>query len=519
MNDIEVFSINRESLIFDQNCYDNESSSRYSILRMSKILLVAINSSYQHPSFGLRYLYAQLGKLQEKAEIIEFTIKKPVEVIAEDILQLNPEIVGLGVYIWNANESLELCRSLKSKAPQIKIILGGPEVSFELESQDIFSFCDLVIQGEADLQFKKVLEDYFDKSQWPHTKVLKSQPPDVKTLNLPYQFYTDEDLTHRFVYIEASRGCPYLCEYCLSSLDKGVRSFDIDLILTEMDALISRGAKNFKFVDRTFNLNPTTCLKILNFFLSKNDPLLNVHFEMVPDRLPHEIRALLPLFKPGQIQFEIGIQTFNPEVAKNVSRKNDLMKVKENFEYLKNNTGIHTHADLIAGLPGETLASFSQGFDQLWSLKPNEIQLGILKRLKGAPIRRHEKSFELMFNSQPPYQILSTKHMTSEELVWLGRMARYWDLINNQGRFKSWISELDSELINKSQSPFWFFWRLTHFLWQEFKTDFGLNPWDLKEKLIEFCKIEDLGIESCLKKIDFQKPSKSRQDRHWNLHD
>ncbi len=486
---------------------------------MPKILLVAINSSYQHPSFGLRYLYAQLGDLKSETKIIEFTIKKPVELIAEEVLKFSPSVVAIGVYIWNAVESLELCKILKRQNPNIKIVLGGPEVSHEIESQEILLFSDLVIQGEGDLEFKKIMEDYFKEIPWPEKKIIKSNPPDVKLLKLPYSFYNSEDIENRFIYVEASRGCPYLCEYCLSSLDKGVRSFEIDCLLEEIRLLIERGAKNFKFVDRTFNLNPTTCLKILNFFLDYNNPNINVHFEMVPDRLPEEIKRLLPKFAPGQVQFEIGIQTFNPQVAKNVSRRNDLNKVKENFLYLKTHTGIHTHADLIAGLPGETLTSFADGFDQLWAMQPNEIQLGILKRLKGAPIRRHEKAFELDFSLIPPYQIISTKDMTADELIWLNRMAKYWDLINNQGRFKPWMLELEIELQSEKKSPFWFFWELTHFLWSEFQTDFGLNPWDVKTKIYKFCEDKGLQSRNCLDALDFQKPSKSRQERHWQPHE
>lgn len=483
---------------------------------MAKIALVAINSSYQHPSFGLRYLYAQLGSWQSEAEIIEYTIKKPVEEIVSGILNLNPEIVGLGVYIWNINEAIEVCRLLKSKMPGIRIVVGGPEVSHEIENQKILEFVDLVIQGEADLEFKNFVENYFTSGFWPTQKVLKSLPPDVKSLALPYSFYGSEDLKNKFIYVEASRGCPYLCEYCLSSLDKGVRSFEIEKILREISVLISRGAKNFKFVDRTFNLNPTTCLTILNFFLNQNDPEIVVHFEMVPDRLPNEVKQLLPRFRPGQVQFEIGIQTFNPEVAKNVSRKNDLVKVKANFEYLKSSTGIHTHADLIAGLPGETLESFGNGFDQLWEMHPNEIQVGILKRLKGAPIRRHEKTFELIFDNSAPYQIQSTKDLSHEDLIKLGRFAKYWDLINNQGRFVSWINLLRIELKAQQKSPFWFFWQLSDYLWNQLERDFSVTPWELQKSISDFCDLKGMKSQQLLSTIDLQKSFKSRQERHWD---
>ena len=206
-----------------------------------------------------------------------------------------------------------------------------------------------------------------------------------------------------------------------------------------MKSLLDRGARTFKFVDRTFNLSPTTSTKILQFFLNYIELGLFLHFEMVPDRLPNEIRELIVQFPAGSLQFEVGIQSLNPEVAKNISRKNDLAKVAENFTFLKEHTKVHTHADLIVGLPGEKLESFGQGFDQLFSLGPDEIQVGILKRLKGTPIARHEKTFSLVYSDFQPYQILSNSTLTYSELQKMNRFAKFWDLYANSGQFNQFV--------------------------------------------------------------------------------
>ena len=373
------------------------------------ILLTTLNSTYQHCAFGLRYLFANLGVLQERAQIVEFTIAKDPKEIAEALLAYNPKVIGIGVYIWNARQTLDLVKILKKVAPEVHLVLGGPEISYETQSQELTTYADFVIQGEGDFQFAELCRNLMSDAGSVDKKILPPILPDIKQIQLPYDLYSDDDIKNRIIYVEASRGCPYKCEYCLSSLDKSVRSFDLDLFLGEIDKLILRGARQFKFIDRTFNLSVTTCQAILNFFLKRIDLGLFLHFEMVPDRLPVEIRDLIKQFPAGSLQFEIGLQTFNPMVAGLVSRRNDLVKVAENFKYLREQTQVHSHADLIVGLPGEDLQSFANGFNRLVELDPDEIQVGLLKRLKGTPIIRHDSTWQMLYQEHPPYQILSTK--------------------------------------------------------------------------------------------------------------
>lgn len=437
------------------------------------ILLVTLNSSYAHTAFGLRYLYANLQEFQSRTRILEYTIAKEPRDIAEQLLMHKPRIIGLGVYIWNAQESLELVTIIKKVSPETLIILGGPEVSHESEGQKICQIADYTIKGEADFLFYEFCKQVLQEEIFPPQKFIAGSLPDVKKIVSPYPHYSDEDIQNRVIYVEVSRGCPYRCEYCLSSLDKAVRSFEMSAFLKDIEELISRGARQFKFIDRTFNLSPTVCTTILQFFLDRIDLGLFLHFEMVPDRLPTEIRELIKKFPAGALQFEIGIQTWNTEVAKLVSRRNDLEKVKENFRFLAEETGVHTHADLIVGLPGEDLESFARGFDILFELRPDEIQVGILKKLKGAPIARHDREWEMSYHDHPPFQILRTKTMDYATLQMMNRFAKYWDLYANSGNFKNFIACMKEK--KSGNSFFWEFYKFNEFLSQRFERSFGIS--------------------------------------------
>lgn len=436
---------------------------------MPKIVLSTLNAKYIHASMGLRYLFANMQELQQHTKIHEFTIHSKTLDICETILNESPKIVGFGVYIWNVNETLAVIRMIKQISPELTIVVGGPEVSYETESQPIYNEADYVITGPADFSFYEFCTSYLTNKEVCH-KIIKSAPVDQKKLQLPYEHYTNTDLSQRVIYVEASRGCPFKCEFCLSSLDKGSTPFDLDRFLNEMDKLFDRGCRNFKFVDRTFNLKIKTTLRILDYFLDKikTTPVF-LHFEMIPDHLTEELKEKLILFPPGLVQLEIGIQTFNPEVQNNISRrqKNDLSKA--NLIWLKENTNIHMHVDLIFGLPGETLESFSDSFDQLFECKPHEIQMGILKRLKGSPIIRHTEEYQLRFNPDPPYNILSNRDVDFKTMQRINRFARYWDIIGNSGRFTHFIENyLDT-------NPFYQFLELSDWLYEKTKQTHKFN--------------------------------------------
>jgi radical SAM superfamily enzyme YgiQ (UPF0313 family) len=417
-----------------------------------EIVLTTLNARYAHASFGLRYLMANLGDLAPRATLIEFDIKTPLDRVADSLLALNPTIVGLGVYIWNIAPATDLVRELKRRKPDLIIVLGGPEVSHETDVQDIVRLADHVITGEADLAFAALCQRLLD-GRPVLTKVIPADLPEFAlkptgqsirlptlapaagVIALPYDLYTDVDIAQRVIYVEASRGCPFKCEFCLSSLDVPVRNVPLDEFLSAMQRLLDRGLRRFKFVDRTFNLNLNISKSILRFFLDRMTDDLFLHFEMIPDRLPEPLRELIAQFPAGRLQFEVGIQTFNEEVAGLISRRQDNAKLDDNLCWLRENTGVHVHADLIVGLPGEDLASFARGFDRLVALHPQEIQVGMLKRLRGTPIVRHDKTWEMVYDSVAPYEVRQTRLIDAATMGRLKRFSRYWDLVANSGNF------------------------------------------------------------------------------------
>jgi len=402
------------------------------------ILLSTLNARYAHASLGLRYLLANMGDLQGDTQLHEFVIGARTTDIVEKLLAHQPRIIGFGVYIWNVEETTKLVAMLKRVAPQIVIVLGGPEVSYEPAEQAIVQLADYLVTGWGDVSFPQLCRQILNGPK-PLMKIHAGVQPPLADIALPYALYTDEDIAHRTLYVEASRGCPFKCEFCLSALDKTAWPFELDGFLAQLEILHARGARLFKFVDRTFNLNIKSSLKIMQFFLDKlaadpDDPVY-AHFEVVPDHLPDALKEGIMKFPAGTLQFEIGIQSFNPEVQALVSRKQDNEKAAENIRWLCAHSHAHLHVDLIAGLPGEDVESFARGFDRLVELKPHEIQFGILKRLRGTPIIRHTETFGLVFDPHPPYTILATDRIDFATMQRLVRFARYWDLIANSGRF------------------------------------------------------------------------------------
>lgn len=448
---------------------------------MPDILLTTLNAKYIHVSFGLRYLLANLGELGARARLLEFDInQRPLDIV-ERILAGEPRIVGLGVYIWNVAESTQVVASLKRLRPGLVVIVGGPEVSYETGDQEIVRLADHVITGEADLKFAEVCRQVLAGGQ-PLEKVIAAELPALAKVRMPYALYTEEDIAHRVLYVEASRGCPFSCEFCLSSLDIPVRQFPLEPFLAELEQLLQRGARQFKFVDRTFNLNLAVSRAILEFFLARLRPGLFLHFEMIPDRLPGSLRELITRFPAGVLQFEVGIQTFDEATAGNISRRQDYAKLADNFRFLRGKTGVHLHADLIAGLPGESLESFGRGFDQLVALGPQEIQVGILKRLKGTPIGRHDGEWEMVYGGEPPFELLRNRLLDFATMQRLRRFARYWDLVGNSGNFRA-----STPLIwSGGRSPFAAFLEFTDWLHERSGRRHGIALKELVRFVFEF---------------------------------
>jgi radical SAM superfamily enzyme YgiQ (UPF0313 family) len=401
---------------------------------VTSIILSTLNARYMHTAFGLRYLQANLAELKEQSEILEFTIQQLPINIVEQLLITKPKIIGFSIYIWNVSETHKVVAMLKQIAPDVIIILGGPEVGHYPDVPAVADLADYIISGPGEVSLPELCIQLLNGER-PKQKFITGKAIPLNELILPYDLYNDEDIRNRLIYVEASRGCPFKCEFCLSALDKTVTAFPLEPFFREMDKLLQRGVRNFKFIDRTFNLKVSTSVAILEFFLERMTDELYLHFEVVPDNLPDKLKIVLQRFPNNSLQFEIGVQTFDSDIQNLISRKQNNDKTKANIRWLRENTGAHLHTDLIFGLPSDTLENFGYSFDQLIALKPHEIQMGILKRLRGAPLNRHNEHYQLRYNPEAPYNILTTRDISFSEMQRVNRFARYWDMIGNSGRF------------------------------------------------------------------------------------
>jgi radical SAM superfamily enzyme YgiQ (UPF0313 family) len=484
------------------------------------ILLTTINAKWIHPSLALRLLKANLGALEERCEILEFALRQPLDEKIQPLLAARPLILSVSVSIWNHTATLELLRELEKlwAAQRPVVVLGGPEVSHLPPEAEIFRYADYVIRGEGEDAFRTLCENIFAggnerggaaqqaAAQKVAAQFINAENVDVSGIKSGYRLYTDEDVTKKLIYVEASRGCPFNCEFCLSSVksssvksgDNKAREFPLEPFLAQMDELVRRGVKTFKFLDRTFNINIKRAREIMEFFLEKLEQKnkIVVHFEMVPSLFPPALREILSRFPPDSLRLEIGIQTLNMEVAARVNRAGCQEQSGQELDavrFLRVKTNAIIHADLIAGLPGEDLASFGNGFDRLLAclvlpkdkseengkaaLKKTdntEIQVGMLKLLPGTPISRHNDTFRMRFEPLPPYEVMETSAISAADFLRLKNFARFWEIIVNRK-----LISFDAEKLTFEK-----FLALSDSLYAHFGKNWGIN----KNELIEAVK-------------------------------
>ena len=401
--------------------------------------IVTLNAKFIHSSLSLRYLRNAARRAGfENVWIQEFIINQPVWKIAAEILKQAPDVLGLSVYIWNRKQSFELLETLQKQSPNLKIVLGGPEVSFEPELPNDYT----LIAGEGENKWVEYL-NFAAKGETPPRETLEQWNTYGNDLPELYPPYIEEDyptLKNRYAYIEASRGCPYLCSFCLSALDKKVRYFDDANLRQQIKHLIQNGTRKIKFVDRTFNLKPERMRNLMQW-LTQFDGT-EFHFEVVGDLLNDEMMRFLETVPQGMFQFEIGVQTTTEEVQSTIHRKQSNIKLFNTIEALIQQDRVHIHCDLIFGLPGETLDELLESFTEVLKLKPHELQLGFLKFLPGAPIRDQIESHQYRYLSFPPYELLSHKNLSAEEVRFLKQFTEVFDLFYNSKRFQFSLDHL-----------------------------------------------------------------------------
>ena len=420
---------------------------------MKKILLVALNAKYIHSNPAVYCLKAYATEYQEQIEIAEYTINQQTDEILRDIYKRKPDIIAFSCYIWNITQVLELVGELGQIAPQIPLFLGGPEVSYNAEEL-LEKYTELtgILVGEGEEVFSKLVAYYVDGlgtleeivglvCREQEKYVLPVQTTAVFD-KLPFLYGDAEagsklpkEFANRILYYESSRGCPFSCSYCLSSIDKKVRFRELETVKKELAYFLENEVAQVKFIDRTFNAKKTHAMEIWQFLKAHDNGVTGFHFEIGADLLGEEELELLTSLRVGQVQLEIGVQTTNPDTLKAICRHADMKRLKENVLRLQKARKSMLHLDLIAGLPYEDLESFKRSFDEVYRWQPDELQLGFLKVLKGSPMHDKKAEYGLCYKSVPPYEVLSTKWLSYEDICVLKGVEEMLELYYNSKQF------------------------------------------------------------------------------------
>lgn len=454
-----------------------------------KILLTTLNSKYVHMNLAIRYLYEAAIEFKDDIQIKEFTINNDDDYIYTELVSGEHQLVCFSCYIWNIERILYLAENLKKARPQVKIVLGGPEVSFDREALlGKYAFIDAVLAGEGELVFKQLCKNFLEGKELEEN--IKEGLVDPSQIPFPYNtIEMDKDKT---VYYESSRGCPYKCSYCLSSIENSIRALPVERVKRELDFFLDKKVKQVKFIDRTFNWNDERCYDIICYLMEKDNGVTNFHFEMCGDLISPKLLEKLEKVRIGQIQFEIGIQSTNKETLEAVNRASNFEKAKENIEKIISFGNIHVHLDLIAGLPFEGIETFKESFNQVYDMKPNALQLGFLKLLKGTKIRENAKVHEYVYRSKAPYEVISNKYISSLEIARLKEIEAVLDLYYNKGGFERTVETI---IKMKKGSPFDLYESLANYYYEKGHQDKSHKKEDLYRILLGYCDFEGWDIK------------------------
>ncbi|MBS5885882.1 MAG: B12-binding domain-containing radical SAM protein [Clostridium sp.] len=430
-----------------------------------KILLTAINSKFVHSNLAVRYLRAFTKDMNYECKIREFSINDRDEKILEEIIKERPNVVAFSTYIWNIEMIKRLSNLIKLVDEDIEILYGGPEVSYD--SQNILKELngEYIIEGEGEKTYREFVEYKLGEREINSIRSLyykvdgevisNGKRPLMNMNELIFPYEEDENLDNKIVYYEASRGCPFNCKYCLSSTTHGVRFLDIDRVKQELKYFIDKEVRLVKFVDRTFNCNHKFTMAIWEFLINQ-DTKTQFHFEISADILKKSELELLRKAPKDRFQFEVGVQTTNDDVLNRINRFVNFSDIKEKVEELIQIRNIKQHLDLIAGLPGEDYNSFKNSFNDVYSIRPEEIQLGFLKLLRGSSMREEAEEYGMKYSPYPPYEILKTKDISYDELIKLKKVEEMVDKYYNSQKFDNIIKYL----VNKFDTPFDFYYTL-----------------------------------------------------------
>ena len=410
-----------------------------------KVLLMTFNSAYIHPNLALRWLYVARDKRHDVL-IREYTIKDNLERVKNEIIGLNPDVIGLSVYIWNTEISKDLVRALEASGHHYRYIVGGPEVSYEY--QDWLELpIECVLRGEGEVTFwqavnqEKEIDGYASKDYVSPVAISRVDIAYLETLESPFFLEMDDaQRKNRYLYLETSRGCPFRCAYCLSSLDNKVRNFSLDYVFKQLDQIQYKPCKQVKMLDRTFNSNPKRALEIAKY-INDLDVDVSFEFEVALEFFSEDLLKFFETAKKERFRFEVGVQTFNIDTLKAINRNQNEERLTNNIHrFAKHELVMHT--DLIAGLPYEDYPSFKQSFFKLFALNSSEIQMGILKLLKGTKMKKEAPDYGIIYSDLPPYEVLETKWVNREEMDRIKAVAKMIDKTYNNDRLKGTFNTL-----------------------------------------------------------------------------
>ena len=430
-----------------------------------KVLLAAINAKYIHSNLGIYSLKTYGEKMlkewglaeEAKVSLAEYTINHQMEQILQDIYKRKPDVIGFSCYIWNISYVKMILADIKKVLPDVKIWAGGPEVSYHAEAfLKEEPAVDLVMMGEGEITFAhflKALLEGEDLKQVPGLMVRNAdgtftdtgfrQVMDMSQIPFPYAFMDMKELEHRIIYYESSRGCPFSCAYCLSSIDKKLRFRSLDLVLPELEWFLQAKVPQVKFVDRTFNCKKSHAMAIWQYIRDHDNGVTNFHFEIAADLLDKDELDLLSTMRPGLVQLEIGVQSTNEKTLEAIRRKTDIEEIREITETINSWHNIHQHLDLIAGLPYEGYDSFHKSFCDVYALRPEQFQLGFLKVLKGSHMMEMTGEYQILYKDREPYEVLSTAWLTYGEILRLKMVESMVEVYYNSGQFKNTLVFLE----------------------------------------------------------------------------